>query len=191
MLDFFPSRGIINVYFNFGDVMQTFLNELTFSATAERLDKKRLQKQLLEGRQILEILLVNTTAAWRNHPAVLMWKGHEYWLYLYLKQIMLDCKERGINVEKNWEVISNCKEIIPTANVLPPEWWTDEKLQHRVVTTHRARLWVKNKEFYSAYENNFDEAETLRCCSHCNYFWPTHWAKNGNKFLVTTKKRAA
>jgi len=58
--------------------MQTFLPYTDFIQSAKCLDYRRLGKQRLEAKTILNILLNETTkAGWRNHPAVLMWSSHE------------------------------------------------------------------------------------------------------------------
>ena len=64
--------------------MQTFLPHRDFAKTAKHLDRKRLIKQSVENLQILKSLagLYGETGAWRNHPAVKMWKGHEDFLLL-------------------------------------------------------------------------------------------------------------
>lgn len=53
--------------------MQTFLPFTTFTASATFLDDRRLQKQLVEGRQLWDIIHHPTTShattAQRNHPA--------------------------------------------------------------------------------------------------------------------------
>ena len=56
--------------------MQTFLPYADFEATARVLDPKRLGKQRVEVIQIVRALTVSGYG-WANHPAVLMWKGHE------------------------------------------------------------------------------------------------------------------
>ena len=49
--------------------MQTFLPYRDFRQSAEVLDSKRLNKQILEGYQILKVLNSDDPkAAWRNHP---------------------------------------------------------------------------------------------------------------------------
>jgi hypothetical protein len=58
--------------------MQTFLPYSDYEASAQTLDNKRLNKQILEGYQILKVLSgASPSGAWRNHPAVLM----IYWSY--------------------------------------------------------------------------------------------------------------
>lgn len=47
--------------------------------TARALDSKRLRKQIIECRQILDAL--NGKSAWSNHPCVLQYRGNEAWLF--------------------------------------------------------------------------------------------------------------
>lgn len=159
--------------------MQTFLSEPTFEKSIEILDFKRRNKQLTEVRQILGVLLVNTTSRWRNHPAVLMWKGHERALLKYARTVQAVCEHHGVNVEKNKAAIDEYEKILQADNFTDdyPVWWTDITLKSRVINTHQARLFVKKPEFYSLY-SHISNAKDLVCCSHCNYFWPSHHFKN-------------
>lgn len=50
--------------------------------TAMALDKRRLNKQIIECKQILDAL--NGAKAWSNHPCVLQYRGHEKWLMNYM-----------------------------------------------------------------------------------------------------------
>lgn len=45
------------------------------------LDRRRLNKQIIECKQILDAL--NGAKAWSNHPCVLQYRGYEDWLKLY------------------------------------------------------------------------------------------------------------
>lgn len=63
--------------------MQTFLPYSSFEQTAKCLDYKRLGKQRVEAKQILQCLLGEGSHRWANHPAVKMWKGYEKTLALY------------------------------------------------------------------------------------------------------------
>lgn len=60
--------------------MQVFIVGTPFE-TAKALDKRRLNKQIIECQQILDAL--NGAKAWSNHPCVLQYRGHEDWLKLY------------------------------------------------------------------------------------------------------------
>ena len=60
--------------------------------TAKVLDKKRLNKQIIECRQILKAI-GGSSSAWKNHPCVLQYKNHAQWLenYMYcLRAMQLD-----------------------------------------------------------------------------------------------------
>ena len=50
--------------------------------TAKVLDKRRLNKQIIECQQILDAL--NGKKAWSNHPCTLQYRGYEKWLIPYL-----------------------------------------------------------------------------------------------------------
>lgn len=55
--------------------------------TAQALDKRRLNKQIIECRQILNALNGKSNA-WRNHPCTIQYKGYEPYLVHYM-----DCLE--------------------------------------------------------------------------------------------------
>ena len=59
--------------------------------TAMVLDKSRLNKQILETKQILDAL--NGAKAWSNHPCSLQYKDHQLWLYVYMR--CLKCYRDG------------------------------------------------------------------------------------------------
>lgn len=52
--------------------------------TAKVLDKKRLNKQIIECKQILNAIFGKTQAC-ANHPCTLQYKDHKQWLYEYLQ----------------------------------------------------------------------------------------------------------
>lgn len=54
--------------------------------TAIALDRGRLNKQIIECKQILDAL--NGAKAWSNHPCVLQYRGHEMWLEHYRDCLM-------------------------------------------------------------------------------------------------------
>ena len=157
--------------------MQTFLSEPTFEECASVLDSKRLNKQLLEGRQILKLLVYNDPKqAWFNHPAVRQWDGYIPALYIYLSFIYRQCKLRGIETTKNWNAITSLwASYDDPRKVVVPYWWSGNN-KKRVLYTHRAKLYDKKPEHYSQYETYKLKAHV--CCDRCNYFWPSHWRKN-------------
>ncbi|WP_187271892.1 MSMEG_6728 family protein [Aeromicrobium terrae] len=56
--------------------MQTFLPYPDFERSARVLDQKRLGKQRVETIQVVRALTWEDYG-WKNHPAVLMWRGFE------------------------------------------------------------------------------------------------------------------
>ena len=60
--------------------MQVFIVGTPFE-TAQVLDSRRLNKQIVECQQILDALDGKT--AWSNHPCTLQYRGHEKWLMNY------------------------------------------------------------------------------------------------------------
>lgn len=50
--------------------------------TANVLDKRRINKQIIECRQILAAI-EGRSKAWANHPCVLMYREHVLWLKYY------------------------------------------------------------------------------------------------------------
>jgi hypothetical protein len=149
--------------------MQTFVPHADFSDSADVLDNKRLNKQLLEGRQIYKILASNQIkGAWVNHPAVKMWRRHDNALFEYLRVIKDECVHRNIQTEKNWNALEEMHESNWNrgSGVVMPPWWGDE----RVHKSHRYNLYKKDNEWYYMYQQEKNSA----CCDKCNYFWPTH-----------------
>jgi len=158
--------------------MQTFVPYPDVDLSAMALDSKRLNKQLLEGRQVYKILATNQrSGAWVNHPAVKMWRNYDTGLYHYLTAIRDECDRRGISWQKNWDAIQTMHDNNwhRGDKAVMPAWWNDD----RVHASHRHNLYVKDSEYYSV----FDNEPNSPCCEKCNYFWPTHTLYYNNEFL--------
>lgn len=158
--------------------MQVFLPENTFAKSAQVLDTKRLVKQLLEGRQIMNVLAGEQNGnGWKNHPAVRMFEGYENALYAYLRAIRNEMESRGYKWEKNWEVIEDLYNR-HFQNELQgyPFWMLDSEMWNRIMITHRGRLWEKDPIHYAEYEDEGHIFMNYVCCPDkgCTYFWATH-----------------
>lgn len=151
--------------------MQTFLPSGSSIFAAQALDNKRLNKQILEGYQILNVLAGNSMG-WRNHPAVLMWAGHEGALLQYVRDMITEAKHRGIKTENNEANINRIAS--PSWNTEKPEWMQDKAKLSKVVATHRANLYRKDPIFYEEYATAVSSEYNKTCCPDCLYFWPTH-----------------
>lgn len=151
--------------------MQTFLPYKDFDDSAKALDNKRLNKQILEGYQILKVLNnPDPRAAWRNHPAVKMWRGHEQALFTYILAMVKQANLRGIKTDKNMSNISMLRiDTIKQWGNGFPSWYNSNEID-RITESHRANLYRKDPEYYMDFIN--DQASP--CCDKCQYYWPTH-----------------
>jgi hypothetical protein len=132
--------------------MQTFLPYTDFVDTARCLDWRRLGKQRVEAMQILNILTGKTNKpGWRNHPAVLMWKGHEAALAQYMNIMIIEWVRRGYK---------NTMQKVDLGNAYPPPWSLDEKF----LSSHRSNLLRKDPVYYG----KFGWTEPL----DLEYVWP-------------------
>ena len=149
--------------------MQTFLPYEDFDQSAAILDNRRLNKQLLEGRQIANIIVSRkTTGGWVNHPAVNMWRKHHILFYKYLSAIVRECDKREISYMNNWQEINKIYRTIGGEWIIP-KWLGNEKFH----LSHRQNLYIKDPEHYAIFKQD-SEKEKVRCCKKCNYWWPTH-----------------
>ncbi len=73
--------------------MQTFLPYPNILQSLKVLDYKRLGKQRVEAKQILNAL--DYGGGWANHPAVRMWRGYELALVDYYNTALSVWQGRG------------------------------------------------------------------------------------------------
>lgn len=149
--------------------MQTFLPYPDFEASARALDTRRLGKQRVEALQVLNALTV-AGHGWRNHPAVLMWRGHDEALVRYCLDVCAVWCELGFDDTCAAKVTDALRERLGVERVrtqaelardcdLPP-WLGDEAL-HR---SHRSSLLRKDPAHYRPRFG--DEPDDL------DYVWP-------------------
>lgn len=87
--------------------MQVFVPYPEPIKVAQCLDAKRLNKQIIECRQILDAI-DGTGKGWFNHPVVKMYKPYRDWLFYYMN--CLDCYQKGlINYAQDWDEWANEK----------------------------------------------------------------------------------
>lgn len=132
-------------------LMQTFIPYTDFDECARALDYRRLGKQRVECKQILNAI-ERGSGGWANHPATRMWRGYEPALRQYMRAIILEWTARGY---KNNMEIPN-----PEDYELPP-WWGREEIH----ASHRSALLEKDFEFYYGKWSWEDEPKLA-------YVWP-------------------
>jgi hypothetical protein len=156
--------------------MQTFLPYKDFDKSAHALDSRRLNKQILEGYQILKVLNnPDPKAAWRNHPAVKMWRGFEVTLFDYILAMIREADRRGIKTDKNKDNLIQLRvaTIKNWGNGIP-EWYNNKTIMKRVTTTHKANLYRKDDAYYNHFASAVIDPNNEPCCEKCNYYWVTH-----------------
>lgn len=133
--------------------MQTFLPSRDFIQVSQILDWKRHNKQITECKQILDCL-EGKTQGWKNHPAVLMWRGYESTLKKYHDVLLEQWYLRGYGGTRKPYNESNPVESYPA-------WWDDERL----FASHRGNLLRKDPIYYCKF--GWSESPDTP------YFWPT------------------
>lgn len=112
-----------------------------FTEIARILDWRRLSKQRVEARQILDGFLNPVKNGWKNHPASRMWTGHLPALAQYMNCMIKEWINRGYN---NTMKLSD----LPDKNIVVyPSWLGTEKYH----SAYRAILLAKNYEYYSKF----------------------------------------
>lgn len=104
------------------------------------LDYRRLGKQRVEAKQILNIICNRTKSnAWRNHPIVKMWSKYPEALKLYYNLCLCEWISRGYNNTMKFETIGKKVEM--------PKWFGNRAF-HR---SHKSNLLRKDKKYYKKY----------------------------------------
>lgn len=162
--------------------MQTFIPIATtdYSEIAKTLDNKRLNKQALEGWQILMTLLeldpqgdYRKPRGWVNHPAVKMWRGSELELGRYVGDMVKEWKSRGFKSTIDVKAANTLQVAYENAliNEQPskPTWMVDQEQLESMASTHRRALLVKNYSWYSQF--NWPEDTGVEPTEY-EYLWP-------------------
>jgi hypothetical protein len=139
--------------------MQTFLPYPDFCQTAKCLDYKRLGKQRIEAFQILEIIC-GKESRWKNHPAVLMWKGYEKSLIYYGLSICDEWIERKYK-DTMLNKFLNYRDKFLGINQDYFPWWFGSKKFHR---SHQSNLVRKFPEHYKQFFPDIPD--------NMPYYWP-------------------
>jgi hypothetical protein len=149
--------------------VQTFLPYNNFIDSARCLDYRRLGKQRVECKQILQALgvpvggpLRDKPSSWRNHPATRMWQGHEYSLCVYAIAICDEWRRRGYRdtlQPQFYDAANTLLRFGKDESGRPPWLGCDE-----FHSSHRSNLLRKLPEHYGRF--GWSEPDNLE------YFWP-------------------
>lgn len=121
--------------------MNTFLPYLDFIECAKCLDNKRLFKQVVEAKQIIDILTTGKTKdgrdyplSMKHHPIVKAWKGYESELRHYFNCCLDITLFRGIKTKMNFYILERKGT---------PKWLTN-----KVCQMYQAHLLRKDPFWY-------------------------------------------
>ena len=132
--------------------MQTFLPFSNFLETAKCLDYRRLGKQRVEAKQIINTL-AGVKTSWEHHPAIKMWRGYTEALKLYCNFMIDEWVNRGYNNTMQFYHINIYKLSYPN--------WLGNIDFHK---SHQSNLVRKDSKYYRAYFPNIPD--------DLPYVWP-------------------
>jgi len=163
--------------------MQTFVPLFGSADTAQVLDRARLNKQALEGWQILMNLVEldpqgnhRTAKGWRNHPAVKMWRGHEGALTVYIVKMVMEWEKRGYKSTIGKKAVTTYIQAVKLGRITQdshrlPAWMKDKELFDQIASSHRMALLNKDYEWYSQF--GWPEDTGARPDTY-DYVWPVN-----------------
>ena len=131
-------------------MVNTFLPVHDFEESARILDYRRLGKQRVEALQIVKANL-GLTKGWVNHPAAVMWRGHEASLISYGAAMCAEWINRGYKDTCMGQFLGFMNNLIQTDDPslyagTPP--WLGDPLVHE---SHQSNLLRKDAEYYGQY----------------------------------------
>ncbi len=163
--------------------MQTFVPLFGSADTAQVLDRARLNKQALEGWQILMNLVQldppgnhRVSKGWSNHPAVKMWRGHEGALVSYILKMVLEWEKRGYKSTIGQKTLQTYIQAVRLGRITRdnhklPDWMKDSTVFEPIASSHRLALLNKDYEWYSQF--GWAEDPGYRPESY-EYIWPVN-----------------
>lgn len=145
--------------------MQTFLPLPSFDASARVLDRQRLGNQRIEVKQILKQLL-GQSFGWQHHPAVKMWRGHEFALAEYGMLTCQEWKRRGYKDNTELFFLDVMQSLrLGDFDKDKPVWFGDENFH----LSHRSNLVRKLPSHYGLLWPD--------CPDNLPYVWPKGQAR--------------
>jgi hypothetical protein len=146
---------------------------------ARSLSNRDLSSNVLNSYLILRDL---ATGRETSDPGIIMWKGHEGWLYRVHLQHQYESGRRGRGIIYGHSVQTLMRQAFPEwENDSVTPWWTDG----RVTVSHRRALYGRDKKNYPQFFLDATYMTRYACCPGCDLFWPTHtqdygWVQDGD-----------
>ena len=140
--------------------MQTFLPYKDFKKTAQVLDDKRLFKQLVEARQIINLITTGKTKSGRkyrgflNHPAKFMWEGYSDALKEYANEMLIEARRR--------KKVKTSMRKLSVGQITCPKWLGNKNFH----SSHKSALLKKDYSYYKQFK--WKEKPKI------DYIWPNN-----------------
>lgn len=127
--------------------------------TAIALDKKRLNKQIIECQQIIKAI-EGESYAWKNHPCTIQYKNNTTWLNNYLNCLINYQKANSgkLGIYETSRCLELAYELSSFCDFLRPIFHTSEYFDNM-----KKRLYTKDHEHYKQWENLGESYE--------NWYW--------------------
>jgi len=142
--------------------MQTFLPYPCFAESLAALDYRRLGKQRVEAKQLLNAIQGNSKG-WGNHPAAIMWRQYVPALMVYHDLSIHEWTKRGYRNSMPFFYEPGSEVTWDTP------WWLGDPDFH---ASHRSNLLRKYAVHYGQF--NWSESPNLE------YIWPSEYPPNGS-----------
>lgn len=164
--------------------MNTFLpfNDLILSA--ESLDDKRLNKQILECKQIHDAL-TGKSKGYQFHPATMMWRDAEGSLALFAYECCLQFHRRTNKAHKYhvwaYDNSGGGRATLQTR----PWWWGDQYFHH---SNQQMLVW-KDPVYYG---RRWHVADSEVPTERPHYIWPVskhNWDFVSNGYIIIMKSK--
>lgn len=141
----------------------TFLPYADIDKSLRTLDKRRLAKQRVEAKQILDIVCgLSEKQGWKNHPATKMWVGHGALLkHYYNRSLAIWSEVGGVNDKLKPVELNDAEKQEIESN--KPWWWSWEPLHE----SHKAALVRKDELHYKELLSGDSKYLSL------GYVWPS------------------
>ena len=150
--------------------MQVFVCDSSMSRSAQMLDSKRLNKQIVEAFQLVEDRLPNL-----HHPAYMFWKEHKKELRMYMSCLCAEYTRRYGKEHKCANVAS--KPTTDSFASFIPEF-------DLLLLSHRVNLLRKDENWYSQFFS-----VPLPLTDYPNgYYWNAPYARSSQDSTKAWKK---
>jgi Pyrimidine dimer DNA glycosylase len=163
--------------------MQVFVPCSNYAESVKALDASRINKQILEATQLLDIMFNVPTKSgkprkgWLNHPALIAWQKNPGALIRYTWECVNESERRGYKTSTYVEKLNS----YPSCDSAPPIWFGNEQVH----SSHRARLLQKGWE--QMLHAEMDQTKILGAIKTIEWYKAFNWKEMQDENLMNTE----